>query len=177
LRIQAYELACTDDTELTRAALKLLRTLFTDFPDPLQLASAHFQAAQCFVRLSDFDSAVDHFRRSLSAKLARPSLDPGTALEFPWFIASHRLSNLYEEALGVLAEAHVAFPVQKFKAAAVHALIAEHRGDVRSAARHAAEALEAANARESGFRYHQELGLVGERYEGMLAHLRRLAAA
>jgi tetratricopeptide (TPR) repeat protein len=151
--------------------------LFSEFPDSLQLASAHFQAAKCFARLGDFDSAVDQFRRSLKAQLAVPNIDPGTALEFPWFIASHHLTNLYEEALSVLDRAHLVFPVQKFKAAAVRAVVAEHRGDGTAAARHASEALEAANARDSGFAYHRNLGLVGQAHEGMVAHLRRLAAA
>jgi tetratricopeptide (TPR) repeat protein len=177
LRIQASELASTGDIKLTRAALTLLGTLFSDFPDALQLGCAHLLAAECYARLGDFDSAVDHYRRSLTAQVAVPNVDPGTALEFPWFIASHHLSDLHDEALAVLDRAHLAFPVQKFKAAAVRALVAEHRGDALAAARHASEALEAANARQSGFAYHQSLGLVGQAHEGMLVHLRRLAAA
>ena len=97
--------------------------------------------------------------------------------EFPWFIASHRLSNFYEEALRVLDRADLAFPVQKFKAGAIRALIAEHHGDTAAAARYAAEAVEAANVRESGFAYHRDFGLVGQEHHAMLAHLRGLTAA
>ena len=177
LRIQAYELASTGGVELTRVALNLLRTLLGDFPDSLELASAHLQAAKCFVHLGDFDSAVEHFRASLKAQLVRPNVDPGTALEFPWFVTSNRLYSLYDEALRSLDHAHLAFPVQKFMAAAVRALIADHRGEAAAASRHAAQAVDAASARVSGFAYHQALGLVGAEHEVVLAHLRKLAAA
>jgi tetratricopeptide (TPR) repeat protein len=177
LRIQALSLAQTKRGPLVRAALDLLRRLFTDVPDGSQLASAHLQAAHCHERLGDIPQAVTHFRLSLEAQSRYPNSDPGTALEFPWFIVEHELSDLYDEALQTLQAAHLAFPVQFFMAAAVRAFIAKSRSEHQNASRHAREALEAAGLTQSQFPYHRSLGIVGKEYQPIVARLSKFAAA
>jgi len=177
LRLQALSLTGTGSEPLIRVALALLQRLVAEYPDPSQLEQAHLQAARCHEQLADLDHAVEHFRLAHRAHSGYPNSDAGTALEFSWFIVEHRLADLYAEALEVLQAAHVAFPVQSFKAAAVRAFVAESRDDPQSARMHALEALEAAGLKKSPFRYHRSLGLVGEEYELAIQRLNELAAA
>jgi tetratricopeptide (TPR) repeat protein len=177
LRIQAGSLAATGREPLVRVALDLLQRLFADLPEPSELESAHLQAAQCHEQLGNLLPAVEHFRLARQAQSRYPNSDAGTALEFPWFVVEHRLSSLYDEALDSLRAAHLAFPVQSFKAAAIRAFVAEARNHHQAASQHALEALEAAGRKQSQFRYHRSLGLVGEEYESVIARLRKLAAA
>ena len=177
LRIQALTLEQTRVVSHVRIALELLQRVFVEFPDGSQLAAAHLQAARCHAELGDVATAVDQFRAALDAQSRCPGYDPGTALEFPWFVVERELSSHYDEALEVLATARLAFPVQYFQAAAVRAFVAEFRGDPEAASRNAREALGAAERQESGFRYHQSLGLVGDTHEATVARLKKLAAA
>lgn len=176
LRIQALSLAYTGQEALVSIALSLLERLLAEFPDPSQLASAHQQAAMCHERLGNLEAAVSEFRLALAALLQNPGMNPGTALEFPWFIIQHRLASLYDEALETLEAADPVFPVQFFQAAAVRAVVAESRRDLQGASRHAQAALQAANLKESPFRYHRSLGLVGEEYQPMLERMAKLVA-
>jgi len=159
-----------------QVALDLLQKLFDEFPDPSQLSSAHLQAAQCYEQLGCIPQAIEHFQRSLDAQALYPNLDPGTALEYPWFVVMHDLKDHYRAALEILDKAHLAFPVQLFKAAAVRAFIAHSNRD-GLATQHATEALAAAGLEQSQFRYHRNLGLVGERYASQIERLRAIAAA
>jgi len=177
VRIQAHSLAETGEKQLIRTALALLDRLFADYPDPSQLTQAHLQAAHCYEHLGNLDSAIKHFRLSLIAKHQYPNLDAGTDLEFSWFIAQHKLTSLYQEALANLETAHLALPVQLFKASVIRAFVAEAQGDTQAASRHAREALKAAGLERSQFRYHQHLGLVGTEHDRVIGQLDKIAAA
>src|SRR5207237_4961167 len=77
-------------------------------------------------------------------------------------------ANLYGEVETLLEQrAHddpssLAFPVQKYEFHLIRALIANHAGRRDAAVDHARAALDAAGLRQSGFRYHANLGLVGK---------------
>ncbi|MBD8874648.1 hypothetical protein [Rhodanobacter sp. DHB23] len=176
LRIQAYTLAETRKKELIQIALELLHRLFAEQPAPSELASAHLQAALCYEQLGDLSSALNQFRLSLAAHSAYPNHDAGTALELSWFIAKHDLASHYDEALDVLEAAHLAFPVQFFKAAAVRAFVAQSRNQQQTALQHARKALEAAGLSQSQFHRHPSLGLVGPEYGPFVQRLSKLAA-
>ena len=167
-------LAESGSASLLPVALSLLDRLLTEFPERTQVASAHLQAAQCHARFGRLPEAVEQFRLALAAQARLPNVDPGTTLEFPWFIVLHQLKELYDEALSVLGTAHIAFPVQTFKAAAVRAIIAEFRHDYGSAAAHARAAVAAADLGESPFRYHRGLGLVEEQHRVVVERMIRL---
>jgi tetratricopeptide (TPR) repeat protein len=175
LRIQAGSLAATGQASALRVALGLLDRLCTDFPEPSQLASAHLQAAQCHEALGNVSEAVRHFRLALAAQTRNPQVDPGTSLEFAWFIFEHQLTSLYDEAIGALDASHLAFPVQYFKANAIRAFVAKYRDDHIAASQYARKALESADLCSSPFRYHRPLGLVGEEYRPIVERLSSMA--
>ena len=174
LRIQALHLA---EAGHAHAALNLLDRLFAEFPDLVQLAIAHSQAAQCHEHLGNTDEAIREYRLALEVQERFPNVDPGTRLEFPWFVVMKKLEPLYDEALSILESAHIAFPVQVFKAAAIRAFVARERQSQAQASQFAVEALRAAGVEESEFRYHRTLGLVGPEYEHVIEQLAELAAA
>jgi len=178
LRIQAGHLEDTNQPELVRAALALLDTLLRDWPEPSQLACAHHQRATCHIRLGEASLAVQSFRDALAAELAYPNAVTQAAIAFPWLVATSSMATHYSEALEVLSKNRntLLFPIERFKFHGASALIlsAVKRGS--EAAAQARQALEAAAATESGLRYHQSLGLVGDAYGEVVKHLRELAA-
>ncbi|HXX46746.1 MAG TPA: hypothetical protein VEN47_00870 [Myxococcota bacterium] len=174
LRLQAYSLARTRQERWIRAALGLLQLLFDRYPDPSELASAHLLAAQCHDALGEVEPALSHFRASLRAQSAEPGFDPGSAFELAWFVASRKLGALYDEALRELERVRPDSPLQRFKAAAVRAFVAESRGESRAAAEHAREALAAAAKKPSRFRIRGRQGLVGPEYQPVVEQLRLL---
>jgi hypothetical protein len=177
LRIQAVELASTGKESLVRAALQLLERHLGEFSDPYEQTQAHAQAAECNALLNQPEKAFDHFRASLRANKQAPNVDCGVAVEFPWLIACHRRKDLYDEALELLPEDTGPFPVSRFKASAVRAVIADELGHAPEAVRNAYAALEAASQTESGLRYHKDLGLVGANHKEMVKWLRKRVAA
>lgn len=161
LRIQALTLAETGTPENLVHALTLLEHIFVQYPDEFDVPMAHLQAARCHDALGDLPGAIRHFEAAVEARNTRPNIDTGVALEYPWFIVRHALADRYTRALEVLAEVRAVFPYQRFRECASRALIAAHYGEQASARASACAALEAANAQQSPFPRHSNIGLVG----------------
>jgi hypothetical protein len=176
LRLQAGTLLGTGRKPLVLAALRLLDRLFAECPDQSQLESAHLQAAMCYDILGNLEKAIVHFRLAIAAHSGLPNYHSGVSLEFPWFIVQHGLSDHFNEALVVLQSAHIAFPVEMFKAATIRCRIAQAQGDSVLAVQSAREALRAASSTASQFQNHRSLGLVGEKYAPILKELHAVAA-
>jgi hypothetical protein len=98
-------------------------------------------------------------------------------LDFGWLVVTAPLPDLYDEALAVLGEfTHEMFPIDRYRASAIHALILDARGQLEQARGYARIALQEAAARHSGFRYHAALGLVESPDERVHERLQTLAA-
>jgi hypothetical protein len=177
LRIQAVELASTNDDSLVRVALQLLDQHLRDFDDPYERVRAHAQAAACHAQLLEPDEAFLHFRYSLEANRSAPNVDCGVNVEYPWLVATLRRIDHFDAALEVMPSEAPAFPISRFKLSAARAIIADARGESADAVRHAREALDAASATESGFRFHQKLGLVEGKHNDVLQWLRKRVVA
>lgn len=141
-------------------ALGLLEQIFVQYPDEFDVPSAHLQAAQCHDALGNILAAVPHFEAAVDARLTRPNLDTGVALEYPWFIVRHALVDRYPRALQLLTTVRAMFPYQRFRECATRALIAEYYGEHSAARASARAALEAAGRKESPFSRHPDVGLV-----------------
>lgn len=129
LRVQAYTLAQTGSEKHAHAALELLNRLFEEFPEPSELSLAHLHAAQCHEQLGNLAKTVKHLELSLAAQGNYPNRDSGVSLEYPWFVARHKLADHYAAAKETLRGAKLVFPVAAFKAAAACALIAQAQKD------------------------------------------------
>jgi hypothetical protein len=179
LRIQALHLQEIGTEELLQAALRLLDELINNYPDPLQLASAFHQRAQCLSDLGRYPEALESYRSAFRARRAMPNVHDDAYLDFGELVLALKRSDLNAEALSALDEfgGDEMFPAHQYQAAMIRALIADERGDSATARKHAEEALRAAEATESPFRYHRKLGLVRFVNPDVFVRLRALAAA
>jgi hypothetical protein len=98
-------------------------------------------------------------------------------VDFPYFVALEMLTGEFEFAQRVLDDrkGDLMFPLDRFLWHASYAIIEAYRGNQQVAARHAKEALSAAEVEKSGFRYHYSVGLVGDEHQPMIAKLDQLA--
>jgi hypothetical protein len=177
-RIQAGHLESTRDPVLIRAALRLLDMVLEQWPDPTQVAAAHCQRVTCHLELGDPSAAVSSWRDAIRAERRFPGVRTQAAVELGWLVATRALAEHYDAALSlkVTREAQ-AFPISRFKVQGARALICAELGDTDGARRHAQAALQAAETRDSGFRYHPHIGLVDRTHEHVMGRLRELAAA
>jgi hypothetical protein len=73
-----------------------------------------------------------------------------------------RLSELYSRAMEILdgTQCRLMFPIDRYLAHGIRALILDEWGKREEARNNAGLALAAASETKSGFRYHQDVGLV-----------------
>ncbi len=97
-------------------------------------------------------------------------------LNFPYFIACNELSQEYNYALSILEKKfeNLTFPVDRFYWYASNSLIAANQNRNNDAIEFAKQALEAAQVKKSGFRYHQNIGLVGKEHQKVIKKLVKL---
>ena len=142
------------------AALRLLDQYFAlggDFGE----AEAHFYRARAHVALRNVDAAIHSFEAALAREDAHPNFLTWAFLELPVLIATERRSALYDRAIDVLtahkSESLLIFPIQHYKWHGALALILHEKGQTLEAQSAAKQALEAAKATHTGFRYHPNL--------------------
>jgi hypothetical protein len=178
LRIQAFHLADAGRDDLLSPALELLRRLLAEYPESGEVAAAEHLRAKCHERMGDTLLAVEAYRAAMEAERRRPTIRTDAALDFALFVSRRSLASLFAEVSSILDE-HVddlrPFPIQRFKFHAARALLAVSR-EPEKARNDAALALKEAAATDSGFRYHPQVGLVGDTDETVRQRLERLAA-
>jgi tetratricopeptide (TPR) repeat protein len=175
LRIQALHLEQTGRPDLVRHALELLEQVLKEWPEPSQLASTYHQQGTCHLQLEQPLRAIDCFRKALAAEREHPGVRTHAATDLAWLVATGEMTAYYSEALAVLPPAEeLAFPVQRFKVHGARALILAATGDVAAGRAEAARALDACATTHSGFRHHRDLGLVDERYGGVMLRLQEI---
>jgi tetratricopeptide (TPR) repeat protein len=160
LLIQALHLRSAG---LVEPAIELVEQYFREFPvsDGFHYVGALLQKAQCLEALGRIDEAEAAYLATLAEQRTILNYVTTVYTDFPWFAVKYGRRHLYSDALASLDAAgpHLMFPALRYQSSAVRALIAAENGDFISARRHAGEALQAAAARHSGFRYHPDVGL------------------
>ncbi len=158
-------------------ALRLVDGYFERRKDDFDDMRALLARAEAYRHQGDIASAVKAYKAVLHREAEFPNRRTRTRLELPFLIACDELSAEYDFALSVLEKGLdiAAFPVDYFLWHASKALIASVQGRHSEAREAAVQALEAAQVRRSGFRYHQNLGLVGEQHQQTIKNLIRLA--
>ncbi len=179
LRIQASALK---EIGLVDEASELFRRVLTEYPEPIELALVHHQLGNCLLTIGDVDGALNEFRAAVIAERNYPNMRTGAWLAFGRLVAETERRDLYDEFLHYLAEnkaartfdAKLSFPVDRYSLSATLAIINRDRGDLTTAKEFARQALAAANASNSGFRYHPALGLVENTRSALHAKLQEL---
>jgi len=179
LRIQAYHLAEVGNHE---AALALLDQQLRDYPgESVATPRSLLQRAESLAALDRPDEAIAGYRDALKAREEFPNILTGVELSFAWFIMVRKLAPLYDEALRLLQDRELhpgalMFPAERFRLAAIRAVIAWERGEVEVSRRFADLARQEAAREHSGLRYHPDLGLVGQIDPDVAARLAAIPA-
>lgn len=160
-RIQAFHLK-NANPPVYAGALVLLERVLTEFPDQSQTALALLQKAACVQALNGMAAAVPFYRASLLAEEQYSRAGTRAWIDYPWQILLNRQVALYPEAMALLEKrsAEALFPIDKFQANAIKALIKKQLGDLSEAQTLARNALAAAGRTHSGFRSNPDVGLV-----------------
>lgn len=165
IRIQASVL---QESGLIDAAIDLDRRLLAEFPEPFELAVTHYELGKCLLTKGDIDGALDSFRNAITAQRDLPTVQTKAWLAFGRLVAETGRKDLYDEFLTYFGEresqrafaSELSFPIDRYELAATLAIIHRDLGNQKKAVEFAREALAAASAQESGFRYHPNIGLV-----------------
>lgn len=161
-----------------RDALRLVDYYFESRTNEFHDLRAYLARADAILALGQPRAAVDAYKDVLAEEKRRPNQLTHVATRLPLLIAEHRLTEHYEFAVELAGRelSHCTFAVDVFRRAAARALILDEIGATMEAADDARVAVKAAGIRRSAFRYHHDLGLVGDEYKDVLKRMFRLAA-
>ena len=174
LRVQANILAKRHPA----VALRLLDQYFA-LGDHFDLAQAHVDKATALLSLGDAEGAVEAYEAALAVEARRPNFETQAHLDLPLLVAERRDEMRYQRALDLLEKgaSRLVFAADHFRWHAAKSLIARALGNLDEARKHARIALAAASKQNSGFRYHPDVGLVGDEHAGVRSELARMASA
>ena len=122
--------------------------------------------ANAYFALNDLEKCIAAFKEVLYREREFPKHQTGVYLDYPYLVATRKIENEYANAIDVLDE-HIdrlMFPLDYYKWHASKALI-------NSDSSEAQKALDAAKVKRAGFRFHQDVGLVGKEHETTIKHL------
>jgi tetratricopeptide (TPR) repeat protein len=158
LRIQAHYL----QKEFPEEALKLLELIIEEYPEPFELSSTYLQKAQCLVAINQKLESLLWFRKVLESEEKNKGVQTTGYLDYPTFIVSEEMEDLYPEAKSILTKYvdRLMFPVDRYRWNMAMAIIEWNENNRSEASKFAALAIEASSEEKSGFRYHPNIGLV-----------------
>lgn len=166
LVIQALTLA----SKHPEVSIRLVGEYFESRKSQSDDVRALLAKANAFLALNDIESCIFTFKEVLGREREFPNHQTGVYLDYPYLVATQKIEHEYANALDVLNE-HVdrlTFPLDYFKWHASKALINNDGSEAQ-------KALDAAKVRKSGFRFHQDIGLVGKEHEKTIKHLCKIS--
>ncbi len=132
-----------------------------------------------YITLGRLDAALASYEAALERENlgVYPKLQTRAYLDFPLLIVMRRLSELYSRAMEILdaTQSRLMFPIDRYLAHGIRALILDEWGKREEAKNNAALALAAASETQSGFRYHQGAGLVPTTNDDLAGRLEAIA--
>lgn len=173
LVIQALTLAKAFPAVALRLADLYFNTKRGNFEDVRALSVK----ADAYLALDQSGLAIEAMKGILAIERAQPNYKTTRYVDYPFLVATQHISSEYHDALAVLEErkSDLAFPLEKFKWHASKSFIHQALCNTTDSKKHAALALQAAQTNTSGFRYHQDLGLVGDAYTRIIFELKDIS--
>lgn len=164
-RIKAYNLLQTKKKKLVLDGIELCELVVEKWPIRTELASCFLQLAEAYAFLGKNEKAVHYFEKCLEHEKTFPNVQTSVVTSFPEFIVQNKLTEHYNKALQVLGFGRVrtggyTWPYQFFLFHGLQALIHSYRNENEKAGNEKRSAMEYAKQKQSGFRYHKELGLI-----------------
>jgi len=153
-----------------KVSLRLVDKYFGSREDKFDDVRALLARAQSYLTLDEIDDAMEAFRAVLEREAEFPNYQSGTYVDYPYIVATRSIEKEYDNAINVLNKnvERLAFPLDYFKWHAAKALI-------RNDGNEASKALDAAQVKKSGFRFHQNVGIVGKEYEKTIKQLCKIS--
>lgn len=151
-------------------SLRLVNEYFGSRKDKFDDVRALLAQANAYRALNDLDGCLSTFKEILEREREFPNHQTGVYLDYPYLVATQKIEKEYSNAVDVLNE-HVdrlTFPLDYYKWHASKALIS-------SDGLEAQKALEAAKVKNSGFRFHQDVGIVGKEHEKTIKQLCKIS--
>ena len=157
-------------------ALRLVEHYFSTKKSDFEDLRALLAKADAFTAKDLIAEAIETYKAVLSLEKEKPNQRSRAFVDLPYLVASRQVVDEYSFALSVLKERSkdVVFPVDLFVWHASLSLILEATGEQQAAVTHAGKALDAAQVKKSGFRFHSKLGLVGAQYAQGVESMRRI---
>ncbi len=153
-----------------KVTLRLVNEYFVSRKDQFDDVRALLAKANAYFALNDLERCIVAFKEVLEREKEFPKHQTGVYLDYPYLVANRKIEHEYTTALNVLDE-HVdrlTFPLDHFKWHASKALINNDGSEAQ-------KALDAAKIKRSGFRFHQDVGLVGKEHEKTIKHLCKIS--
>ncbi|MGX5652725.1 hypothetical protein ACWKW4_20915 [Hydrogenophaga borbori] len=160
-------------------ALRLVEHYFSTKKSDFEDLRALLAKANALISKDLIAEAIETYKAILSLEKEKPNQRSRAFVDLPYLVATRQVVDEYPFALSVLEERSkdVVFPVDLFIWHASLSLILEATGERQAAATHAGKALDAAQVKKSGFRFHSKVGLVGVQYAQGVEEMRRIYKA
>lgn len=173
LRIQA----CYLTSSYPEVALELLEKFFT-LKEPFDYAQAYCDKASAYIALGSVEEAIKAYQSALEQESTGKGVLTEAYIEMPMLIAERELKEYYGYGIDLLKNnvERLTFPVDHFRFHAAMAIFENGLGNTEEASKQAGMALDAAQIKKSGFRFHQKLGLVDEKYADIVGKLKKIYA-
>ncbi|WP_259366467.1 MULTISPECIES: hypothetical protein [unclassified Colwellia] len=144
-------------------SLQLIDEYFEKRKDKFDDVRAYWAQSIAFMNLGDIDKAMEAYRAILKREEEFPNHQTTAYVDYPYIVATNAIESEYQNVLSVLTKHHsrLMFPLDKFKWHASFALI---NNDYEQAVL----ALDVAKVKRSGFRFHQDVGLVGKEHVNVI---------
>jgi tetratricopeptide (TPR) repeat protein len=151
-------------------ALRLVEEYFDSRTNHFDDVRALLARANAYISLKETNNAIAAYQAILAREKEFPNHQTGAYLDYSYLVATQQIKGEYENAVNILNEnvGRLAFPLDFFKWYASLALINQDGS-------YASKALDAAKVKRSGFRFHQDVGLVGEEHEKTIKQLCKIS--
>lgn len=166
LVIQALTLA----DKHPKVTLRLVDEYFESRKDQFDDVRALLAKANAYFALNDLETCIAAFKEVLGREREFPKHQTGVYLDYPYLVATQKIESEFSYALDVLND-HVdrlTFPLDYYKWHASKALISNDGFEAK-------KALDVAEVKNSGFRFHQDVGLVGKEHQETIKQLCKIS--